>query len=499
VEVGLYGKLPSHGDFLRRRTSDAFVDVWDLWLQQCIAASRSALGDRWLDLYLTSPAWRFACAADVCGPATVLGLMVPSVDRVGRYFPLTIVAEAPRELGAFVAASQGAAFFTLAEQLLVDTLAEEEIDFDRFDGRVQRLRESLADVLRQPPVVLDPTAAALLAGPCETGWQMPLGSVEQFASVWSQLVSHRLSDLYAPLSLWWTDGSAAVEPSCLVVNGLPHPTSFKTFLDGSWATERWRTVTATVDMPATSEETLRIPQTVMTCRSAGQTDVGRVRSVNQDAFLERSDIGLWVVADGLGGHIDGDVASRMVCDALADLPPSAALDESAERVRARITEVNEHLLRTSARSLRGGKMGSTVVVLIVRGSACSLLWAGDSRIYRLRDARLQQLTRDHSAAVSVGGHRIESNVVTRAVGVSPGLLLDEIREDVRPGDRFLLCSDGLTRKIPDDRIEAWMQHADIEVAVEGLVDAVLDAGAPDNVTVVIVEALPVGHLATAPI
>jgi serine/threonine protein phosphatase PrpC len=70
---------------------------------------------------------------------------------------------------------------------------------------------------------------------------------------------------------------------------------------------------------------------------------------------------------------------------------------------------------------------------------------------------------------------------------------------VRPGDRFLLCSDGLTRKIPDDRIEAWMQHADIEVAVEGLVDAVLDAGAPDNVTVVIVEALPVGHLATAPI
>lgn len=228
----------------------------------------------------------------------------------------------------------------------------------------------------------------------------------------------------------------------------------------------------------------------MTCHSSGQTDVGRVRSVNQDAFLERSEIGLWVVADGLGGHTDGDVASKMVCDSLADFSPSARFDEFVDGVRARITEVNDHLLRTSARNLRGAKMGSTVVVLLIRGTEAALLWAGDSRIYRLREAHLQQLSRDHSAAVSVHGARIESNVITRAVGVSPGLLLDEIREEVRPGDRFLLCSDGLTRKIPDDHIEAWMRHADIEVAVEGLIEATLDAGAPDNVTAVIVEALP---------
>src|SRR5215470_6993527 len=79
VGIGFYGKLPSHGDFLRRRVADAFVGVWDGWLQECLAASRAALGESWLDVYLTSPAWRFACAAGASGPAPVVGVMAPSV------------------------------------------------------------------------------------------------------------------------------------------------------------------------------------------------------------------------------------------------------------------------------------------------------------------------------------------------------------------------------------------------------------------------------------
>jgi len=84
VEVGFYGKLPSHGDFLRRRIADESLGPWDAWLQTAIAASRRILGERWLDIYLTSPAWRFACEAGACGPAPLAGVMVPSVDRVGR-------------------------------------------------------------------------------------------------------------------------------------------------------------------------------------------------------------------------------------------------------------------------------------------------------------------------------------------------------------------------------------------------------------------------------
>ena len=115
IDVGFFGKLPSHGDFLRRQVSDAFVGVWDGWLQECLAASRAELGDRWLDVYLTSPVWRFACAAGTCGPAPVVGVMVPSVDRVGRYFPLTLVAELPHDAPSVSSVQRAASFFERGE------------------------------------------------------------------------------------------------------------------------------------------------------------------------------------------------------------------------------------------------------------------------------------------------------------------------------------------------------------------------------------------------
>ena len=135
MEVGLYGKLPSHGDFLRRRASDAFVRVWDPWLQECLAASRAALGDRWLDVYLTSPAWRFV-RARARAAAPVIGLMVPSVDRVGRYFPLTMVAELPpARIWCRAVTRAHRPFFERAERLVIETLEAEHVDFERFDAR----------------------------------------------------------------------------------------------------------------------------------------------------------------------------------------------------------------------------------------------------------------------------------------------------------------------------------------------------------------------------
>jgi type VI secretion system protein ImpM len=485
VDVGLYGKLFSHGDFLRRRASDAFVEGWDAWLQKCMSTSRATLADRWLDLYLTSPAWRFAFAANVCGPAPSVGVIVPSVDRVGRYFPLTIVCELPEETPIVAFALDAHAFFTNAEALVLDALAQDEVDFNTFDARVARLSETFP--ASEPGVTLDPTAGAVLAEDSDLGWHLPLGSVEHFGPVLSQLISHRLSQLYDPLSMWWTDGSARVAPNCLIARGLPPVDTFASFLDGGWSRAHWRFAEAAVEVREVTEETLPSAP-LFTLRSAAATDVGRVRKTNQDAFLERPEVGLWVVADGLGGHTDGDVASRMVCDALADFTPAGRLDASVEGVQERVREVNDYLLHTSARSLRGAKIGSTVVVLLVRGRDCAALWAGDSRIYRLREGRLEQLTRDHSEAMSISEGDIASNVVTRAVGVSPMLSLEVQRDVVQSGDRFLLCSDGLTRKVSDDEIAAWMQQDDLEKAVGGLIRTTLDAGAPDNVTVLVAEA-----------
>jgi type VI secretion system protein ImpM len=217
IEVGLYGKLPSHGDFLRRRVSDGFVRVWDEWLQECIASSRSALGERWLDVYLTSPVWRFAAEAGAFGPAPILGLMAPSVDRVGRYFYLTLVAELPEEVNILAAVNDAATFFESAERLVVETLAADVVDFAGFDEQVARLGYDLEPVTARSRLVLDFGADTVLDGPVENGWQVPINSAREIGAAFHEILAHRLSARYGPLVLWWTDGYAVVSPGSLLV------------------------------------------------------------------------------------------------------------------------------------------------------------------------------------------------------------------------------------------------------------------------------------------
>src|SRR5688572_25136309 len=220
MHVGFYGKLPSHGDFLRRRVSDAFVDAWDAWLRECLTASRGALGARWLDVYLTSPAWRFVCAAGACGPVPVVGLLAPSVDQVGRYFPLTLVAELPTDVSLVTAAAASERFFDSAERLVIETLAAERVDFERFDLGVKALEEDLAPVRLAPERVLDPAALSVVTESPHP-WQLPLGAASDLSAACEQLLSLQLEAKYRPLVFWWTDGSAAIEPSWLVLKGLP--------------------------------------------------------------------------------------------------------------------------------------------------------------------------------------------------------------------------------------------------------------------------------------
>ena len=489
TEVGFYGKLPSHGDFLRRRVSDAFVSAWDPWLQECLASTRTALGDSWLDIYLTSPAWRFGCAAGALGPSPVVGVMVPSVDRVGRYFHLALVAELPADTDLIVAATKAVTFFEAAEELAIDTLAADPVDFDGFDNAVLTLGQEL-ELLQQPPAVaLDAAVADVFRNDGITQWQIPLGTPPQLSGVLEQILSRHLSMLYEPLVLWWTGGSGIVEPSFLISKGLPDPGTFAALLDGAWSNRGWQQVRAAVSAPA-AVDTLIDDLTPPRFRSAGASDVGRVRSINQDSYLERSEAGVWVVADGLGGHDDGEIASRMVCDALADFTPAATFEEMIDGAQERIHRVNEQLIRETMRTQSAVGSGSTVVALLARRSRCAVIWAGDSRVYRLRNGQLERLTRDHSLAESEEGlaEGENANAVTRAVGGEPTLALDLHRDRVNAGDRFLLCSDGLTRTLQESEIRLWVAQVDIRDGVEGLIKATLEAGAPDNVTALIVEA-----------
>jgi protein phosphatase/serine/threonine-protein phosphatase Stp1 len=232
-------------------------------------------------------------------------------------------------------------------------------------------------------------------------------------------------------------------------------------------------------------------------RSAGKTDPGARRTHNEDSFVDRPEAGLWAVADGAGGHEAGEVASGMIRDALAAIPDGLPAGRMLGEVRQRLLLVHDALREQGTQ--QRGTIASTVVVLIVRDSHFACLWAGDSRLYRLRGGSLEQVTRDHSLVqelVDAGAVRPEdaeshprANVITRAVGAGEdGLEIDKLSDRVLAGDRFLLCSDGLSKSLPVGEIATLLAVPDAALAPELLIAAALARHASDNVTAVAVEA-----------
>jgi serine/threonine protein phosphatase PrpC len=226
--------------------------------------------------------------------------------------------------------------------------------------------------------------------------------------------------------------------------------------------------------------------------SAGLTHKGFVRPTNQDAIVDKPAARLWAVADGMGGHRDGDVASRMVCQALAGFKPRVKFEDAIDDVRRRIGAVNDLLYAASVRAINPVRSGTTVVAMLAQRTRCAMLWAGDSRAYRLRSGQLTQLTTDHTWAAELNlveptGEEVD-HAITRAVGGERHLMLDLKCERVCRGDRYLLCSDGLTREVPVDLIADVLGTGDVQQAARTLIDVTLRAGARDNVSVVVIEA-----------
>lgn len=232
--------------------------------------------------------------------------------------------------------------------------------------------------------------------------------------------------------------------------------------------------------------------------SASRSHVGMVRAINEDACIALPEYGLWAVADGMGGHEAGDLASQMLVNTLRQLTPPLIWSEYLDTVRNALRDVNQRLREESAQRYQSRTIGSTVVVLIAYETQCACLWAGDSRIYRLRDGQLEQLTRDHSHVqelVDQGliapeeAHRHPlANVITRAVGSSDELEIDEAVYPLQVGDLFLLCSDGLNKTMSDSEIAQLLLHSqhNCQEAVQAFIHLALMRDANDNVTTVVV-------------
>ncbi|MBK5353418.1 serine/threonine-protein phosphatase [Pseudomonas sp. TH41] len=233
-------------------------------------------------------------------------------------------------------------------------------------------------------------------------------------------------------------------------------------------------------------------------RSAARTETGKVRARNEDAFLDCPQHGLWVVADGMGGHQGGDIASQLIVASLAELPTQDDFDERLKSLRQCLHWLNRRLGRelTITAGHHDSIMGSTVVVLLLEGNRAACIWAGDSRCYLWRGQRLYQLSKDHSLqqqlideqhmSVEDAHAHPAAHALTRAVGAADQLTLEVLELEVYPDDAFLLCSDGLYNGLSTDALGKALSLTAPHFALERLFDGALRGSARDNLTAVVI-------------
>lgn len=225
---------------------------------------------------------------------------------------------------------------------------------------------------------------------------------------------------------------------------------------------------------------------------------GLVRAVNEDSVLSIPEQGLWVVADGMGGHAKGDLASQLITASLADLELSAfaELSDKLEAVHETLDDTNAILLEKALEISDTAIVGSTVAVMLIHQNSAGLMWAGDSRIYRYRNDRLEQLSIDHSIANELireqgfspdqAARSKGAETLTMAVGAMP-FYPERLITDIQPDDRYCLCSDGLTKMLPDSDIaDLLARNWNAKKTAEHLVQTALDRGAVDNISTIVI-------------
>jgi serine/threonine protein phosphatase PrpC len=238
----------------------------------------------------------------------------------------------------------------------------------------------------------------------------------------------------------------------------------------------------------------------LTSRSCARSHIGLVRKLNEDAYLDRGDIGLWAVADGMGGHDAGDFASQRVIEGLVRLEANGDLGDLLKAARREVQAAHRDL-RAEAAARGGATIGTTLVALLAAQGHFACLWAGDSRLYRFRAGALEQISRDHSLVqdllaagqITAEEARVhpQGNIITRAIGALEEPDLERVSGEILAGDLFLLCSDGLTGPVPDDAIheilaEAANRPGDLGPVLDRLIENALAGGGRDNVTSILV-------------
>ncbi len=233
--VGYHGKVPTHGDFVSRGLPNTFIGTWDIWLQEAIHISKQQLGDNWLNYYLTSPLYRFVLSPGICGDSAWMGTLMPSVDKVGRYYPMTISLKDHYSANPFDALQNNIDWFEQVELLTLSCL-DDDFNLDNFYQGICQLDTHSEN---QSPDKAKPLTSQLSELDFPTALRQPLSSIGAMPDILPIILDKLLKDHCFAYSVWWTHGSEHVSPSLLICAGLPPFDGIAAMFDGNWQQWGW--------------------------------------------------------------------------------------------------------------------------------------------------------------------------------------------------------------------------------------------------------------------
>jgi len=231
MKPGFYGKIPEAGDFISRHLPRGFIDFWDQWLQAALESSRTRLGDEWLQYYLVSPMWRFALSPGICTEHAWVGVLMPSVDKVGRYFPMTIAVPLPPESVLLLQCTVQTEWYEKAEKLLIDMLSTDNFNVDEFTDDVAMLG------------VPEPSAESFcLDGNVNAfdNTRYPLENIDGLQSLFTTMLAKHIQEQYSEYSIWWTCGSQDVKSSLMISEGMAPSGGYSDMITGKWDADIWQ-------------------------------------------------------------------------------------------------------------------------------------------------------------------------------------------------------------------------------------------------------------------
>ncbi|MDZ5449870.1 type VI secretion system-associated protein TagF [Labrys sp. ZIDIC5] len=440
--IGFFGKVPSHGDFvstgLGRQAETELVN----WLQSGLQESEQTLGTQWESLFHASPPWRFVIERSLWGHATMVGILLPSKDRVGRSFPLVIAArlsnyDGPARLFCF-----DESWFTAAEAI-AETSTLRDFNITAFLGGLKRLRLPQARPLQPPP----PGAAD------------------------------------SRVSLWWTVESGTGRASGFKTQGAPRAGDFVRLLKGGNPTVKPPSRPPSPPPPAERTETTPLPVAAapppaLVMERGYATHAGTRLSINADALLVSDNPRLFAVADGVSDSNGAAEAAKIVTNTLASVSPADTLETLVQDVKGKLGRA--HSLVQSIRFPGAVEPASASVVTLALGNRdFAVIWAGNARCYLMREGMMRCLTRDH---VEIGLRF----ALARSIGAPRQFVPEIVHDRAQPGDRFLLCSAALARVLDERSIATIIAEQPAKEAAAALVQEALIANVRENVSAIVV-------------